>query len=144
MAKISPEVNYWILGVHSIQESLNNEELIYKYLTSHLHPRYQRYYIYDIFDLSIFVLDRQITFGPKVLPICLPNDGEDKLFWNRYVTVAGWGRISMGGPPTDLLMETNVMLKDDEECKKTLKLPNYINKGMICAYENYKDSCQVS
>lgn len=116
----------------------------YKFQTIHLHPKYERISFIAIYDLSIFVLNRQITFSSKILPICLPNDGDDKLFWNRKVTVAGWGRTSLQGYPTNLLMETSVVLKTDEECLNIIEPGGFSYDGMICAHEDYTDACKVS
>ncbi|XP_070505844.1 transmembrane protease serine 12-like [Chironomus tepperi] len=115
-AIIDPDVTRWIVGVHSIQTAYDNQQLSYNYLTVHLHPLYMRTMLFDIYDMSIFVLNRQIIFSPKIVPICLPNAGDDKLYWNRMAIVAGWGRTSNKGPMTDLLMGTKVVLKTDKDC----------------------------
>ena len=100
--------------------------------------------LFDIYDMSIFILNRKITFSPKTSPICLSNDGDDKLYWNRKAIVAGWGRISEEGPSSDVLMETQVVVKTDEECENMTDLAAYNYNAMMCAHEIYRDSCQVS
>lgn len=46
--------------------------------------------------------------------------------------------------PFQVLMESQVMVKSDEECKKmTESLMKYDPKSMICAYTEKTDACQV-
>lgn len=139
-----PEETRWIVGFHSIQQAFDNQKLSYNYLSVKLHPRHRSTKLFDIYDMSIFILDREITFNYRMKPICLPNADDDKKYWHRKVIVAGWGRIEEDGPSTDLLTETKVVLKTDEECRKMTDLSDYNQNAMMCAHEKYKDACQVS
>ncbi|KAL7026078.1 hypothetical protein ACKWTF_013779 [Chironomus riparius] len=133
----------WIVGVHSIEKALNDEELSYGNDHIYFHPLYHRTMLFDIYDMSIFILETKIPFGPKISPICQPHADDDKLYWNRKAIVAGWGRIEEKGPLSDILMETQVVLKSDEECRNMTDLNAYTYDAMICAHEIYRDSCQV-
>lgn len=58
-------------------------------------------------------------------------------------TFPGWGRIEENGAQTDVLLETDVYLKTQKECKRMANAIKYDERAMICAYDRYTDACQV-
>lgn len=58
-------------------------------------------------------------------------------------------RGKLGEAPSDktaeVLMETKVWIKSDEECNAlTKRLIRYNSNSMVCAHEQHTDACQVS
>ena len=72
---------------------------------------------WDFHDFALFILKRPATFSRKVLPICLPYQGQE--FYNRKVTVAGWG---LYGPDSALsrklrIVDLRVSTDSTGQCK---------------------------
>ncbi|XP_068973413.1 venom protease-like [Bombus flavifrons] len=93
-------------------------------------------------DIAILKLERDVSFSEYIRPICLPI--EESLRNNDFVGynpfVAGWGRLSFDGPYSDVLMEVQVPVVSNAECKKAY---GNIPDTEICAgyAEGGKDAC---
>lgn len=159
----SPFETRWIVGTHSIKDSIYVRQQSYKTKDYDLHPLWVAGKLFDNYDVALITTDRRIQFNSGALPICLPKTGDEKLFFNNKVIVAGtqncffmfwdfqfnagqfkgWGRTEENGAQTDVLMETNVYLKSHRECKKLADAIKYDDRSMLCAHEHYTDACQV-
>ncbi|XP_068973443.1 venom protease-like [Bombus flavifrons] len=93
-------------------------------------------------DIAILRLEKDVSFSEYIRPICLPL--EESLRNNNFVGynpfVAGWGKLSYGGPYSDVLMEVQVPVISNAECKKAY---SNIPDTEICAgyAEGGKDAC---
>lgn len=113
--------------------------------------------------MAIIVVDRSIEFSPKAMPICLPNNDNDEVFWNKIGIVAGecWlsfadslilfilFEIGWGETGTEIeratLMETKVHVLPTNICYNELSKIgiNYNDMAMMCANEEFSGTCQV-
>ena len=106
------------------------------------HPQFKNGSLFDDYDMSIVTVDKPIIFSANVKTICLPSISDD--FAGIKVIVAGWGKLSENGVSADSLMETKVILKNQNECREmTRNLITFNPDSMICAYEYKTDACQV-
>ena len=58
----------------------------------------------------------QIIFNDDVRPVCLPES--DRSYNGHNTTVVGWGKLSEGGNPADVLMEVIVPIITQRKCRK--------------------------
>merc|ERR1719422_2929710 len=91
------------------------------------------------YDFSILTLTKPITFTDKIRPACLPSD-VTKTYTNEMATVSGWGTTTFQGSQPSKLMEVDVKVITNAQCKT--KYPLSIGDMNICAYADGKDSCQ--
>merc|ERR1719422_785295 len=91
------------------------------------------------YDFSILTLTKPVTFTDKIRPACLPSD-VTKTYTNEMATVSGWGTTTFQGSQPSKLMEVDVKVITNAQCKT--KYPLSIGDMNICAYADGKDSCQ--
>ena len=89
------------------------------------------------YDFALLRLRNSFSYNSYVISISTgsANTGE-------WVTAAGWGRTSEGGPTSNHLQKISIPILSDADCKKAY--PNEIYKSMICAgymTTTGKDSC---
>lgn len=93
------------------------------------------------------------TFSERVVPICLPLSPERRgaNLENTSLFVAGWGRTTEGGKPSDVLQQVQLPVLNNNICKdryrkqgKLIDEVNQFNDGVLCVgyLEGGKDSCQ--
>eukprot|EP00091_Calanus_sinicus_P012600 TRINITY_DN28266_c0_g1_i1.p1 TRINITY_DN28266_c0_g1~~TRINITY_DN28266_c0_g1_i1.p1 ORF type:complete len:184 (-),score=31.66 TRINITY_DN28266_c0_g1_i1:55-606(-) len=98
------------------------------------------------FDFTLLKMRNNIDFSlhPHIRPVCLPRN--DELTYANYLaTVTGWGTISSGGPVSNKLLEVNVNVLSNTECKNDYSYsPDNITAQMLCANVDGggKDACQ--
>ncbi|KAL7026077.1 hypothetical protein ACKWTF_013778 [Chironomus riparius] len=138
----SPLKSRWIIGSHSVKEAVNARQQSYDTKDYDLHPLWKAGNLFDNFDMALVITNRRMTFTSAAIPICMPKVGDEKLFWNQKVVIAGWGRVEENGAQTDVLMESSVYLKTHRECKNLIYSINYDERSMICAHEQHTDACQ--
>ncbi|XP_055539362.1 phenoloxidase-activating factor 3-like [Wyeomyia smithii] len=95
-------------------------------------------------DMALLRLDRDVTFGEFIAPICLPqNAGEGQFSDDQMFYVAGWGMTEDDVTSRKKLF-VDVSNVDLEECRKKINAPLIkIDETMICALGNDgKDACQ--
>ena len=66
-------------------------------------------------DFSILTLAEPLTFSSVVAPVCLPSL-VSSLYTGEVATVTGWGRTTMGGSVSPVLLETNQTVLSNEQC----------------------------
>jgi len=59
------------------------------------------------------------------------------------VVVAGWGRKYFNGPRSKTLLKVNLEMSTQETCTSAYGY-GLILDGMMCAYSEGKDTCQVA
>ncbi|OXA42845.1 Suppressor of tumorigenicity 14 protein [Folsomia candida] len=85
-------------------------------------------------DIALLRLDRPVSFSNRIQPICLPPETRSNLV-NKKLVVAGWGRVSYGGPTSPILQKVNVRVWPNSNCASVYKgiAPGGILSTMICA-----------
>lgn len=89
----------------------------------------------------------------RVRPICIPvkTSHRTRSYVGSMPFIAGWGKLIDGGDKgSEVLMEVQVPVVDNEECKERyrrlgqLKLNRQFNERIMCAGHLYggHDSCQ--
>jgi hypothetical protein len=77
----------WVIGKDD--KSIAQRQEQYTSLDYSFHPLYEWFHReYNLFDLAIVTVDRMVSFGRRVRPICLPKASED--FSDEKATVIGW------------------------------------------------------
>ncbi|XP_050497868.1 trypsin-1-like [Diabrotica virgifera virgifera] len=87
----------------------------------------KKFYNYDI---ALVKLAEKVTFSKTIQPINLPEQ-DAQLRVGTSVGVAGWGRTKLNGPPSKVLMETNVTVTD-----------HHFGKTIIFAYNKQSGTCE--
>lgn len=115
------------------------------------HPNYKPPSHYN--DIALLKLKQKINFSSSILPVCLNTVLDLKLPQNKLVTT-GWGYLSFGGSPSDILMKVDLKIYSQTQCQNKYrsiskkKLANGINYlTQICAggeVNQEKDTCQVN
>lgn len=89
----------------------------------------------------------------RIVPICLPLAPErrEANLENTSLFVAGWGRTTEGGKPSDILQQVQLPVLNNEVCKdryrkqgKLIDDQKQFNDAVMCVgyLEGGKDSCQ--
>ena len=119
------------LGQHDLF-SATEAVLVRKYLSEvHIHPDWDSQTISN--DVALLKLDKPLDFSQvsHVRPICLPTGSEN--FEGSAAKVAGWGMTSTSTGTSRVLLEADVTVLTNSECKATGHRPSNIKESMICA-----------
>ena len=84
-----------------------------------VYPDYKRGVVEDLKnnpDIALLKLEQAVNFGPKLNAICLPTN-PSSLYEEETMIIAGWG-LTENLKTSDTLMETNVKVYPNKECKK--------------------------
>ena len=109
------------------------------------HPEYD----YPDYDFTLLKLQNTLIFSrhPHIRPVCLPLN--DVQTYNNFIaTVTGWGTISSGGPGSNKLLEVDVNVMSNTECRNDYgynpTIYHNITEQMLCANVDggKKDACQ--
>uniref|UniRef100_A0A1B6MQB4 Peptidase S1 domain-containing protein n=2 Tax=Graphocephala atropunctata TaxID=36148 RepID=A0A1B6MQB4_9HEMI len=107
------------------------------------HPEYDN--VKKTNDIGLIKLKKKVEFYDKLKPICLPSpEFRTNTFVNLAAKVAGWG-VNKNNLPSSRLLEAELQVTDLGECRRNLTsaFPQVlIDKRIVCAYANDKDSCQ--
>merc|ERR1712061_130635 len=94
-------------------------------------------------DIALIKLNRKLQFSDHIRPVCLPK--LDRSYNGQNTTVVGWGKLSEGGDPADVLMEVTVPVITQKKCRRhTRYRSSEITENMMCAgYDDgVLDACQ--
>lgn len=96
-------------------------------------------------DIALLELESAYQVQPHVLPICLPDRDED--FIGQPALVAGWGKLSFGGPVPNVLQVARLPVIGNKQCQDMYHNSGHmkiISDSFLCAgYENGgRDSCE--
>jgi len=94
-------------------------------------------------DIALIKINREIEFNDYIRPVCLP--AIDRSYNGQNTTVVGWGKLSEGGKPADILMEVTVPVIKQMKCRKQTRYrTSEITENMMCAGydEGVLDACQ--
>ena len=126
------------LGVHSLS-TIEHLETVYDVDTIIVHPEYAHDDPYQLNDIALLRLDREVQFSSKIQPICLPDESLQVDYRRQSFLVVGWGRVSEEGDYSDKLREAYLPYVDNDECVQSYN-ENLITEKHICAGELQKDS----
>ncbi|KAM6043009.1 duodenase-1-like [Theristicus caerulescens] len=116
------------LGAHNIT---NKKERSRKEFPVHhwvIHPNYSRHPIEN--DIMLLKLKPKAKLTKEVSYIRLPSHNE-RVEPGTLCEVAGWGRTSMTGEKTSVLMEVDLKVQSEKVCEKSFKR-NYRQPSVIC------------
>ena len=125
------------LGQHDLHSG-TEAVLIKKYVSEvHIHPEYD--VDWNSYDLSLLKLTDPIDFTvlSHVRPICLPSG--TKSYAGYPATVSGWGRISPTAGTSQVLLEADVTILSNKQCKASGHSSYKIFDSMICANGDDED-----
>ncbi|CAL1684473.1 unnamed protein product [Lasius platythorax] len=99
-------------------------------------------------DVAVLKTTRDVPFTSMIHPICLPVDDYNRYrnLENTYPFIAGWGSVYFRGPTSSRLLQTQIPVRTEQECKTAFQnfKGNVIDSRVLCAgyARGGKDSCQ--
>ena len=137
-----------VLGEHDLDDETETTTLTMDIKQKFDHPDFDVAARYDN-DFSMLELEGEVDLCryPNIRPVCLPSVSSSDTFVGDVATVTGWGDTEDGGDDSNVLLEVNVTVVSNKECRndyKTNSLNLNITDNMICANVagGGKDSCQ--
>ena len=137
-----------VLGEHDQDDETETISLTMDIRQKFDHPDYNIAARFDN-DFSMLELEGEVDLCryPNIRPVCLPSVSSSDTFVGDVATVSGWGDTEDGGDDSNVLLEVNVTVVSNKECRndyKTNSLNLTITDNMICAdvAGGGKDSCQ--
>ena len=137
-----------VLGEHDLDDETETATLTMDIKQKFDHPDYNVAARYDN-DFSMLELEGEVDLCryPNIRPVCLPSVSSSDTFVGDVATVTGWGDTEEFGDDSNVLLEVNVTVVSNKECRndyKTNSLNLNITDNMICAdvAGGGKDSCQ--
>ena len=136
-----------VLGEHDQDDETETISLTMDIRQKFDHPDYNIAARFDN-DFSMLELEGEVDLCryPNIRPVCLPSVSSSDTFVGDVATVTGWGDTEDGGDDSNVLLEVNVTVVSNKECRndyKTNSLNLNITDNMICAdvAGGGKDSC---
>merc|ERR1712179_401253 len=96
-----------------------------------VHEQYTRKPLVN--DIALLKLQDPVDFNkhPNIRPICLPSNSRENYAGSRAI-VTGWGMTGENEDSSDVLLEANVTVISDNECRRIYS-GNNIHDSVICA-----------
>ncbi|KAF4097692.1 mast cell protease 1A-like [Onychostoma macrolepis] len=117
-----------VVGAHDLRNSENSDRIgVKSYIP---HPSYMIHFSWN--DIMLLRLQEKVNLNNYVEWISLPKKGED-VEVNTLCVVAGWGQLLTDGPKSDRLMEANVHIMNNRECRKRWE-NNFSVSQMMCTH----------
>ncbi|XP_053130413.1 coagulation factor IX [Hemicordylus capensis] len=129
-----------VAGEHNTQAEDNTEQ--YRTISrTVLFPTYNASQKYDK-DIALLELDVPLELNSYVTPICIADkDFTNSLLRHGTGTVSGWGRLTHGGRPANILQVLKLKFIDRSTCMRNSRYT--ITPNMFCAgHPDSKDTCQ--
>jgi len=97
------------------------------------------------YDLALLRFYEPVVFTPNIIPVCIPEDDEDLVGKEAWVT--GWGRLYEDGPLPSKMQKVTLPIINNTECELMYEKAGFrehIPHIFICAgyREGGKDSCE--
>jgi trypsin len=122
------------IGSHFLSGNKDGERI--KIVKQTVHPKFDENTM--DFDFAVFELETASAY-----PVVKLNWVEDAASAPGIVSwVRGFGTTKSGGTQSPVLLETDVAIWSNADCKKALASEGDILPSMICAGGGYKDTCQ--
>jgi len=137
---INPDRIRLILGDHDRRhdEAHQQLKLIEKVF---IHPHFVKKTFNN--DIALIKIKGEVDFSDFIRPVCLPHT--DRSYNSQNTTVVGWGKLSEGGLPANVLQEVSVPIIPQRNCRHdTHYRIAEITDNMFCAgFSDGKiDACQ--
>ncbi|KAI5646893.1 trypsin domain-containing protein [Phthorimaea operculella] len=104
-----------------------------------IHEKFTSTAVRDENDIAIATLNEPVVFSETIVPVCLPQRGQD--FTGLIGTIVGWGRMGTELSSSRALLKASLRLLSYEECLNS-KLKDHLKPTMMCAFSKGKDGCQ--
>ncbi|XP_015589545.1 venom protease [Cephus cinctus] len=111
-----------------------------------IHPEYNAASYTN--DIAVLRLQQEVPFTELIHPICLPLPDEvrNRDYTRLFPFIAGWGSVYFHGPSSSRLLELQIPVVEQSECKRAFEaFPTaVINDRVLCAgfARGGKDACQ--
>jgi len=137
---INPDRIRLVLGDHDRrhQEEDQQQRLIEKVF---LNPHFVKKTFNN--DIALIKMKGEVEFSDFIRPVCLPH--YDRSYNGHDTIVVGWGKLSEGGLPANVLQEVSVPIIPQKTCRHdTHYRASEITENMFCAgfSEGKIDACQ--
>nr|XP_003464028.1 granzyme B-like [Cavia porcellus] len=115
------------LGAHNIKEQEDTQQ-VFRVQNAFPHPDYNPNK--RINDIMLLKLEKKAKLTKAVQLLNLPK-GRTQVNPGTQCQVAGWGRLSPGGPHSSTLQEVEMIVQKDEKCEELF--PKYYDRATeIC------------
>nr|BAL04889.1 serine protease like protein [Samia cynthia pryeri] len=104
-----------------------------------IHENFSSTAVRDENDIAVATLNKPVAFTSTIVPICLPEPGEE--FKNRVGTIVGWGRVGVDKASSKVLLKASLRILSDNKCMES-QLAQHLKPMMMCAFSKGKDGCQ--
>ena len=134
-----------VLGEHDLDDETETATLTMDIKQRFFHPDYNVANFDN--DFSMLELEGEVDLCryPNIRPVCLPSVSSSDTFVGDVATVTGWGDTEEFGDDSNVLLEVNVTVVSNKECRNDYKTNSLltITDNMICAdvAGGGKDSC---
>ena len=122
-----------LLGEHNYNSDTETNTLRMGITMIKNHPNYNDGTLDN--DFSMLKLKSEVDYCsyPHIRPICLPTDTSDNYAGDKAI-VTGWGYTSVANDVSNKLMEVEVYVKTNDQCKnKSEYSSSQITSAMLCA-----------
>nr|XP_053605955.1 uncharacterized protein LOC128672684 [Plodia interpunctella] len=94
-------------------------------------------------DIALLKLNRPVATSDVIKPICLPLN-DDETYVGIKAIATGWGSVTESKNQSCVLMEVELPIISNEECRSSQYDSNMISDNMLCAglAKGGKDTCQ--
>ncbi|XP_016110529.1 complement factor D-like [Sinocyclocheilus grahami] len=118
-----------VVGAHDLRQ--NEESVRIGVKSYHMHPDFNMHTLQN--DIMLLRLEKEVEQNKNVMKISLQRNKDIEA--DSVCRVAGWGRLSFKGKKSFRLMEADVKIMNNTECKKKWK-DNFSVSQMICVDGN--------
>ena len=126
------------LGVYDRSNAQEASVVTREVIKQIIHPEYDEYNIDQ--DIMLLYLSEEVSeFEPIEL-----NEDDSLLREGDVLTISGWGRTSLDGPTTSLLMTVDVEYVSNEQCVEIFEdfSDVVIDEWELCVFEDSKGACK--
>nr|AHY81294.1 trypsin precursor [Lygus lineolaris] len=96
-------------------------------------------------DIAVILSETRFEFNDYVGPACMPT-GAEVIVGSKLkvlkLKVLGWGKLSVDGPASKVLMKVNLNVVPIEQCAKVYDRVNTTEAKQVCTHHPRKDACQ--
>ncbi|XP_016382554.1 granzyme-like protein 1 [Sinocyclocheilus rhinocerous] len=117
-----------VVGAHDLENDKGSVRI--KVKSYHMHPDFNIRTLLN--DIMLLRLEKEVEQNKIVKRISIPAQ-EGDIEADSVCSVAGWGKLSLQGKKSKRLMEVDVKIMNNTECKNKWK-DNYSASQMMCVY----------
>ncbi|XP_026101462.1 mast cell protease 1-like [Carassius auratus] len=117
-----------VVGAHDLRQNEGYVRIGVK--SYHMHPDFNMHTFQN--DIMLLRLEKEVELNKNVMKISIPKK-ERHIEADSVCRVAGWGRLNFKGKKSFRLMEAEVKIMENAECKNKWK-DNFSVSEMMCVY----------